>query len=88
MAKADEKGKYGTIKSSTTKFHKDEPLFLIRSTDPYAVHVVIEYARRLEQEGADPSYTDDIFDVAMRIAEWQRENPELVKDVFKEDRES
>lgn len=82
MAKTDYKGKYGTIKSSTTKFHKDEPLYLIRASDPYAVHVIIEHARRLEHEGAAPSYTDEIFDQAMKIAEWQRENPELVKEIW------
>lgn len=82
MAKTDDKGLYGTIKSSTTKFHRDEPLFLIRAADPYAVHIIIEYARRLEREGADASFTDDIFDQAMKIAEWQRENPELVDNVW------
>lgn len=77
-----EKGKYGSIKSSEVKFHPDEPLFLIRATDRFAVHTVIEYARRLQKEGASEEFVDDIFNVAMKIAEWQRENPELVQEVW------
>lgn len=77
-----EKGKYGTIKSSTTKFNNNEPLFLLRATDPFAVHLIVEYARRLEREGASKDFVDDIVDVAMRMAEWQRDNPELVTSVW------
>jgi hypothetical protein len=75
MARHEAPGKYGTIKSSTTTFHRDEPLFLLRGTDPFAVPMIVEYARRLERAGAEKDYVDDIVDVAMRMAEWQRDNP-------------
>jgi hypothetical protein len=79
MAKEPSNGRFGDIKSSKKKFHTGEPVFLIRGTDPFAANTVIEYARRCEREGADPAIVNDAFDHAMRVAEWQRQNPELVK---------
>lgn len=67
---------------TTVEHHPGEPLAVIRGCDPFAVHVLIEYARRLERVGAASTLPDKIFDQAMKIAEWQRENPELVTDVY------
>lgn len=72
-------GKYGTITASDKKFHEGEPIFLIRSTDPLASQGVLDYARRAEKAGADPEFVESCFDFAMTVAEWQRNNPELVK---------
>lgn len=71
--------KYGKITASGKEFAPDEPVFLLRATDPFATNTVIEYARRCEREGCERSHVDAAFDHAMRIAEWQRDNPELVK---------
>lgn len=79
MAKEAESTKYGKITSSKVKFKPDEPVFLIRATDPFATTTVIEYARRCEKEGTEKKLVDEAFDHAMRIAEWQRHNPDLVK---------
>lgn len=79
MSKEADEGKYGKITSSEVKFHPGEPVFLLRATDPFAANLVIEYARRCEREGCDKQHIDNAFDHAMRIAAWQRENPELVK---------
>lgn len=72
-------GKYGEIKTERKKFHPGEPIFLLRSTDPFAPQAIIDYARRCERDGAAKAMVDEVFDHAMRVAEWQRENPELVK---------
>lgn len=79
MPKGEIPGKYGEIKTERKKFHAGEPIFLIRSTDPFATQAIIDYARRCEREGASRQMVDEVFDHAMRVAEWQRENPELVK---------
>lgn len=79
MGKAEESEKYGVISSSKKEFHDGEPVFLIRATDPIATHAIIEYARRCERAGCTPEHVDAAFDHAMRIGEWQRENPEKVK---------
>lgn len=77
--KAAESDKYGTISATKKEFHEGEPVFLIRGTDPFATSAIIEYARRCEREGATRELVDEAFDHAMRLAEWQRMNPELVK---------
>lgn len=79
MAKDPPPGKYGEIKTQHKKFHPGEPVFLIRGTDPFATKAIIDYARRCQAEGASQGHVDEVFDHAMRVAEWQRENPELVK---------
>lgn len=72
-------GKYGTITASEKKFHPGEPVFLIRGTDPFAAHSIIDYARRCQSAGCPAEHVDAAFDQAMKIADWQRENPEKVK---------
>lgn len=80
MAKgAAESPRYGRITASKATFRDGEPVFLIRGTDPYATHTIIDYARRSEREGAERAVVDEAFDHAMRVAEWQRQNPELVR---------
>jgi hypothetical protein len=83
MAKGEaaESPKHGKIKASKTTFNSGEPVFLIRGTDPFATNAIIEYARRCEREGADRSLVDEAFDHAMQVAEWQRQNPDLVKSL-------
>lgn len=71
--------KYGQITASEKEFHPGEPVFVLRATDPFAVHAIIEYARRCERQGADKAHVNGVFDHAMTVAEWQRDNPELVK---------
>jgi hypothetical protein len=79
MAKAQADSRYGNITSSNVKFHAGEPVFLIRGTDPLAAKAMIDYARQAEKDGAAKAAVDEVFDHAMLIASWQRNNPELVK---------
>jgi hypothetical protein len=79
MARANEESRYGKITASKVKIPADEPVFLVRATDPFATSTIIDYARRCERDGAAKAVVDEAFDHAMRVAEWQRHNPERVK---------
>lgn len=78
MARKESNSRFGEVKSSKVKFNPGEPVFVVRGTDPFATSTIIDYARRCEREGAAREVVDDAFDHAMRVAEWQRQNPELV----------
>lgn len=88
MAKAVADSRFGNITSSKVKFHTGEPVFLLRATDPLASRVMIGYARQAERDGASKDAVDEIFEHAMSIAEWQRQNPELVKPLPESEGES
>lgn len=75
-------GTFGQVTASEVRFHPDEPVFILRAADPYAVQALIEYARRMEREGCQKARVDAAFDEAMRMAVWQRESPELVEEVW------
>lgn len=81
MAKAQADSRFGEVKSSKVKFHNGEPVVVIRGADPLASKAMIHYARLAEQTGTEKEVVDELFDHAMTIAEWQRNNPELVKPV-------
>lgn len=72
--------KYGTITSSTKRFHEGEPIFLIRSTDPYAVTAIQQYAGLCQERGVPLEFCKEISKFSDEVAKWQRENPALVKD--------
>jgi len=78
MAKKESNSRFGEVKSSRVKFHSGEPIFVVRGSDPFATGTIIEYARRCEREGAAREVVDEVFDLAMRVAEWQRQHPDLV----------
>lgn len=72
-------GKYGVVFSTLKKFHKGEPVFLIRATDPLAYKLVQEYAERSVAAGCLESHVAAAYDHARRIREWQEKTPALVK---------
>ena len=72
-------GKYGTITSSEKQFHLNEPIFLLRATDPLAPQAISKYADLCSQEGCSDEHVRAAYDWAATIAAWQSENPELVK---------
>lgn len=76
---AEKPGKYGAIFSTRKKFHRDEPVFLIRATDPLAYKLVLEYGERCMVAGCDDAHIRAAFDHAARIFDWQQKNPSLVK---------
>jgi hypothetical protein len=76
---AEKPGKYGAIFSTQKKFHRDEPVFLIRATDPLAYKIVQEYGERCVVAGCSTEHVEAAFAHAKRIREWQERNPSLVK---------
>lgn len=72
-------GKYGVVFSTQKKFYRDEPVFLIRATDPLAYKLVLEYGERCMVAGCDDAHIKAAFDHAARIFDWQQKNPSLVK---------
>lgn len=72
-------GKYGVIRASKKEFHSNEPVFLLRSTDPFTVDTIRYYARECEEAGCTPDHVSACMGHARRILEWQRANPALVK---------
>lgn len=78
---AGESDKYGKVTASKKKFHEGEPIFIIRATDALGPATVIDYARRAVKAGCDEALVDGAFDHAMKLADWQRDNPEKVKPI-------
>jgi hypothetical protein len=74
-------GKYGEITTTGKALHPDEPVFLLRATDPFAADLVAEYARYCEANGCNPEHTAAARRHAGRIRDWQRDHPALVKDL-------
>jgi hypothetical protein len=72
-------GKYGVIVAEKKQFHPDEPLFLIRATDPDAVQILREAARLYLTRGSPLEQVRATREAAERIAVWQAANPDLVK---------
>ncbi len=71
--------KYGRVTVENKTFHPDEPVFLLRATDPLTVKMVREYAERCVVAGCDATHVADAFAHAHRIEAWQQANPALVK---------
>jgi len=71
--------KYGWIQSTVKKFHPNEPIFILRATDPLASLAVALYAQLCQSTGCDLTHVADTHKQASRIKAWQEENPTLVK---------
>lgn len=72
-------GKYGRITTEHKQFHQDEPIFLFRATDPLAPTAIRFYAHLADYAGCADEHIQAAFAHAERIAQWQRDHPELVK---------
>lgn len=72
-------GKYGEITASKKQFHPGEPVFLLRSTDPLAYMAVLDYVKWCVAAGCTDEHVEAVQEHAMRIRDWQRANPDLVK---------
>lgn len=73
-------GKYGIITTGKKELHKDEPLFLLRSTDPLAPTLCRMYAVLCKAYGCTPEHVAAAEACAVRMEGWQKANPELVKE--------
>lgn len=71
--------KYGVITSDKKTFHPHEPIFLIRATDPLAVAAINQYQALAIKHNCTMRFAAEVSSHALRIANWQRQNPELVK---------
>lgn len=73
--------KYGTITTEreNTPFHPNEPVFLIRAQDRCAVETVLAYAELASEQGAPEELVAGAQAAADGIAQWQNDNPNLVK---------
>jgi hypothetical protein len=74
-------GKYGEITATGKKFHPGEPVWLFRSTDPFAPDALDDYAGRCDAAGCDSAHVQAAVDAAERMREWQFQNPDLVKQL-------
>lgn len=72
-------GKYGEITSSKKEFYEDEPLFLLRATDPFTVVALDAYMQECVFQGCNPEFLDEIQEYRDRIKKWQYDHPESVK---------
>ena len=72
-------GKYGTIYCTGKQFHPGEPVFLIRATDRNAHNTLTYYAQVCAKDRCSPEHVDAVVDHAVRIYQWQKANPTLVK---------
>ena len=70
---------YNRIQDPAGLIPADEPVFLIRATDPLAYKMVTEYAERCMAAGCDDTHVADALDHARRVFAWQQAFPDLVK---------
>ena len=74
-------GKYGIITAEKKQFHENEPVFLLRGTDPLAVEAIREYAFACHKAGCAEEHCNAAWDHAKRMEDWQDAHPELVKEL-------
>ncbi len=72
-------GKYGEIFATNKTFHKDEPVFLLRGTDPLAFTTIMLYHALARVAGCSQGFLDEILTHAGNMETWQHENTHLVK---------
>lgn len=53
------------------KAHFDEPLFVLKASDPASVHAIREWAKRAEELGHRKSKVDGAMQDAVDFEEWQ-----------------
>lgn len=73
-------GKHGVIVCQGKRLGHDEPVFLLRATDPDAPAAVRDYGGRCVKRGCDSAHTNAVFAHAAAIDAWQKANPHLVKE--------
>lgn len=59
------------------KLHAGEPYFFLRAQDIHAPYAVHEYARAVSV--MDPKSGEECHAFALRMEQWQDENPDKVK---------
>jgi hypothetical protein len=71
--------KYGQITTERGNIPPDEPVFLLRAQDPFAVPAIQAYYDRCFDANCDPAHLDGIIAAQDAVARWQGENPDRVK---------
>lgn len=62
---------------------EEEPVFLLRASDPFCPIIVFDYLSRLTEHQADPEVIDSLIDHVQKIRRWQQtygtKNADLVR---------
>lgn len=72
-------GKYGIITTTGKALHPDEPVFLLRATDPLAPAAIKAYAQQCMYAGCDNAHVIAVLEHEDAVRRWQADNPSLVK---------
>lgn len=62
-----------------TEFHPDEPVLVLKASDPLATTAIYQYAALCKSAGCRRERIDAVFELGQRLDDWQQENPKLVK---------
>lgn len=73
------------IQDPSGKIPEDEPVFLLRGQDRFAVPMLSYYASLVARETGDQAHINAIYDHAHRIAHWQSEHGSKTPDLSPED---
>jgi hypothetical protein len=74
--------KYGQVSfEEENTIGKDEPVVVFRAADPLLGKVLGAYLTAAYEAGAPKRHTDLILNTQGKVDDWQRENPELVREV-------
>lgn len=57
----------------------DEPLFVLRGTDPATPLTILSYAENADNKGSAKEFFDKVNSRIVEIAKWQRKNRERLK---------
>jgi hypothetical protein len=74
-------GKYGAVRTEKGRFHRGEPVFILRAADPLAPASVESYAARCFNCGCDEEHIAAANQRANAMRDWQEKNPTLVKQL-------
>lgn len=74
--------KYGRVyveNPPTVRYGREEPLFVLRGTDPATPYTVGTYGDSAEVEGSSEEFHMKVSEREKEIETWQEENPDKVK---------
>lgn len=71
--------KYGAVTTEKKEFHPGEPVFVLRAADFCAPGAISRYSDLCIRLGCTEEHVKAIGVALARFVEWQRANPQLVK---------
>lgn len=66
----------------------EEPVFLLRGSDPLAPKILLDYATSIRLSGSDPRVADSAVAHAQKMINWQKRNGTKYADFIRESEES